>query len=131
MATAGSCRRIARWCSEPAEMSGDPVSKPMFTPTAVTAPFWKAAAAGSLVVQNCQACGHSQFPPRAVCLRCRGDQLGWREASPFGTIFSFSIAHRAPTPAFKHELPYVVALVELDDGPLMMMNIRDAALDKV
>lgn len=100
-------------------MSGKPVP----TPNADTKPFWDACGEERLVVQTCRSCGHTQFYPRALCVKCESRDLDWREAEPKGTVHSFTIVHRAPTPAFREDSPYVLALIDLEDGFRMMMNI--------
>jgi uncharacterized OB-fold protein len=112
-------------------MPGNPLAKPAVIPTPETAPFWHGAAAGKLLFQVCGACGHAQFPPRPVCLNCRGTALDWRESAGRGSVFSFTVVHRAPLDSFRVDVPYVVALIDLEEGPRMMMNIRRCAPEQV
>lgn len=84
-----------------------------------TAPFWAAAADGQLVVQRCPACGALRWPPGPVCTECLTPGGEWAPVRPTGTLYSYAEYHRALDPAFAAEVPYVVALVELDDGPRM------------
>ena len=105
--------------------------KPVPTPNADTKPFWDACNEERLIVQTCQSCGHKQFYPRALCVKCEGRDLVWREAVPNGTGHTFTIAHRAPTPAFKEDAPYLLALIDLDDGFRMMMNIVNTPHDAI
>lgn len=98
-------------------------AKPTPAPNADTRPFWDACNEERLIVQTCKACGHVQFYPRALCVKCEGRDLDWRDAKPTGKVHTFTIVHRAPTLAFKAEAPYVLALIDLDDGFRMMMNI--------
>lgn len=79
---------------------------------------------GELRVQRCEACDALQFPPRAVCLACGSTALAWTVVPPRGTIHTFTIVHRAPTPAFKARVPYAIALVDLAPGVRMMMNVE-------
>ncbi len=94
------------------------------TPTAETLPFWTAASEGRLVYQHCIACKKAQFPPRNRCARCGDTEIVWRESHGIGTIHSFTVTERAATPAFKEDVPYVIALVDLDEGFRMMVNVR-------
>jgi len=113
-------------------MNDKPVpAKPAPTPNADTRPFWNSCNEGRLIVQHCRACGHVQFYPRALCVRCGGRELDWRDAAPAGRVYSFTVAHRAPSPAFRPDVPYVLALIDLDDGFRMMMNVVDCAPDAV
>ena len=79
--------------------------------------FWAAAAEGRLVVQQCEACGQTQYPPELNCHACYGFELGWREVEGTGSVWSWvGVAHPAH-PALREFGPYVVALIELDDLP--------------
>jgi len=61
--------------------------------------------------------------PRHVCPSCWSPEKEWVTAAGTGTVHSFSIIHRAPLPSFKDHVPYVIALIELEEGPRMMANI--------
>lgn len=101
--------------------------KPAPRPTAETEPFWAACARGVLTVQRCAACGRTQFPPRVLCSHCHADDLGWIVAAGRGRIHSCTVVHRAPGPAFLADMPYVLALIDLDEGVRMMMNVIGCA----
>ena len=103
--------------------------KPWPVPNADTAPFWEGCSAGELRLQRCAACGAAQFPPRALCAQCHAAAPGWQRASGRGRIVSHTRVHRPPSPAFKADLPYVVALVALEEGPRIMVNLRGAAAE--
>ena len=94
------------------------------------APFWEAAARGELLYQECPTCGHRQFYPRALCTACGADPE-WAEASGRGTVHTFTVVRQYGTPPFKDELPYVVAVIELDEGVRMIGNVTDCAVDAV
>jgi uncharacterized OB-fold protein len=106
-----------------------PTQFPAPTPTELSRPFWRAANEGRLVVQRCDACGHYRWTPQILCTRCLAEPFTWTEVSGRGRIYSFTTVHRAPTAGF--ETPYVLAVVELQEGPLMLTQIvgedRDAA----
>lgn len=106
-------------------MTGTPETpaKPVPRPNADTRPFWDACNDGRLTFQKCRSCGHAQFYPRSACTACESADLEWRDAAPHGTIHSFTVVHRAPSPAFRADVPYVLALVDLADGFRMMMNV--------
>jgi uncharacterized OB-fold protein len=84
-----------------------------------TAPFWKGATDGKLVVQACTKCGYLRWPPGPLCNECLSPDTEWKAVSPTGTLWSYAVYHRAMNPKFKDQIPYTVALVELDDGPRM------------
>jgi uncharacterized OB-fold protein len=95
------------------------------TPTPESAAYWEACNEGRLVIQRCGACGHHQFYPRLLCTRCMSGDLGWHEASGQGRVKSFTIIRRPVTEAYADDVPYVVALIELAEGPTMMSNVVD------
>ncbi len=104
--------------------------KPIPAANADTQAYWEAAAKERLLYQVCGGCSHTLSYPRGVCPRCHSGDLAWRESSGRGRIVTFSIVHRAPTPAFKADVPYVLALVDFDEGFRLMMNVLgDDALD--
>jgi uncharacterized OB-fold protein len=96
-------------------------NRPSPTPTALSAPFWEAAARDTLVRQVCGACGWNFFTPRLACPNCLSEAWSWEESSGQGTIYSFTVCHRQPVPGFT--VPYVLAIVELDEGWAMLTNV--------
>jgi uncharacterized OB-fold protein len=86
-------------------------------------PFFHAAARGRLVVQRCNSCDALRWPPLSGCPECRGRGTTWVDVTPSGTIWSFVVYHRAFQASLKEEIPYTVAMVELDDGPYMVGRI--------
>jgi uncharacterized OB-fold protein len=99
------------------------IDKPCPVPTRETRPFWTACAEGRLAYQRCGRCGKAMFPPGDVCRTCHARLLEWQAASGFGTVHSFTIVHRAPTKAFADDVPYVLALIDLEEGFRMMANV--------
>ena len=84
-------------------------------------PFWQAAMRRQLVIQHCAACGAHQFFARPFCLGCESDRLEWVPASGLGTIYSVTTVHRQASPDLP--VPYVNALVQLDEGPRLLTTI--------
>jgi uncharacterized OB-fold protein len=107
------------------------MERPIPVPDAATAPYWSAANEGRIVLPRCAECGRFHFYPRALCPFCSSDKLDWTQCSGRGTVYSFTVVHRAPSPAFAAEVPYVVAIVELDEGPHLMTNVTGCAPDAV
>jgi len=99
-----------------------PIPAPPVNPE--TQPFWDAAAAGTLLVKRCTACGQAHHYPRARCPFCGSDATEWIEASGRGTVYSFSVFRRAP-------VPYAIAYVTLEEGVTMMTNLVDGDLDAI
>ena len=87
-------------------------------------PYWEAAREHRLVVQRCGACGKHVFYARALCPHCHAEGLEWVEASGRGTVHSFTVARRPAGPWFADRVPYVVALVDLDEGVRMLGSLR-------
>lgn len=94
-----------------------------------TLPWWEAAAQHRLLVQSCGACGRTRLPPRPLCPVCRSFDAGWIEVSGGGTIYTYTIVHRAPVPSLRERLPYVVIVVELKGGggARLTSNLVDAS----
>jgi len=77
--------------------------------------FYKLLGEGKLMGSRCRSCGRLLVPPRPVCPSCYGTDMEWVELKGEGTVESFTVIHVAP-PQFADEVPYVVALVKLDEG---------------
>ena len=86
-------------------------------------PYWDAARQGRLILKACPACRKPHFPPRHLCPACWTPATEWINSSGNGCVYSFTIMRRAPLPEFATRAPYVVALIDLDEGPRMMANI--------
>lgn len=93
--------------------------------------YWEAAREGRLLVQRCRACGEHQFYPRRHCVRCFAPKPEWVESKGTGRLHTFSVVHRTATPGFADEVPYVFAIVELDEGPRLTVNVVDTPLDEL
>ncbi len=100
-------------------------ARPIPPSSPLTEPYWEAARRGELSLQRCEGCDVRIFPPRAHCPECGGDALRWAPVSGRGTLYSYTVAHRPPHPAFADQLPLVVAIVELEEGPRMVTNLVD------
>ena len=98
-------------------------------PSPLTAPFWAAAADRRLVRQVCDRCGENVFTPRAACPRCWSESLTWTDSDGVGTVHSATAVHRAPDGS--RATPYVVAIVDLDEGWHLMSNIVGCPPDVV
>lgn len=80
------------------------------------APHWEGLARGELLIQRCAACGNAQWPPNSRCTSCQSDGIDWIQASGQGTVWSFIRYEKALHPAYKDWVPYVVAVVALEEG---------------
>ncbi len=97
--------------------------KPVPRPSPESLPYWNAAREHRLEIQCCDACGQFWFPPSQSCPHCQSTNFTWTPVSGRGKVFSFVTYHRVYHPAFAKAVPYVVALVELDEGPRLLTNI--------
>ncbi len=104
--------------------------RPLPRPDPVSKTFWEGCRDGRLLIQQCPACGHRQFYPRALCTSC-GQTPEWREATGRGTVHTFTVIRQNYARPFRDLLPYVVAMIELEEGPLMMGNVTDCDVDGV
>ena len=95
----------------------------------ITRSFWEAAARQKLVRPVCDDCGTNFFVPQIACSKCHSEAWTYQESSGRGTVTSFSIVYRAPTS--DHQPPYIVAIIDLDEGWNMMSNIVGSAHESV
>jgi len=97
---------------------------PAFAPTVSpeSKPFWDGTALGKILLPQCNDCGTVIWYPRTSCPECMSTDVDWFEASGRGTIYSFAIVRRAGGP-WRDALPYVLAYVELEEGPRVLTNI--------
>ena len=93
--------------------------------------YWEAGGEGRLLIQRCRGCGEHQFYPRGHCVHCFGRDLDWVQASGAGRLHTFSVVHRTSDPAFADDVPYVFAIVELDEGPRLTVNVIDTPLSEL
>ena len=105
--------------------------KPLPHPNEVSQPFWDAAKRHELQIQRCNACGTHIFYPREACSACLSPDLLWIPVSGKGTLYSYTIAQAPTHPAFADDVPYVIAIVELKEGPHITTNLVGCQPDQV
>lgn len=105
--------------------------KPIPVPNSETRPYWEGTRRHTLLLQTCDSCGHAQLYPRMLCTRCKAEALSWKPSSGKGVVYSYTIIRRAPSKAFKADVPYVLALVQLEEGVRLMTNIVGCAPEAV
>ncbi len=93
--------------------------------------YWEGTLREELLIQTCDACGHRQLPWGPCCARCLSQELGATRASGRGSVFSFTVVRQAIHPTFSSTVPYVVADVELEEGPVITTNVTDAPVEEV
>ena len=101
-------------------MSDLPAPPPPITPE--TQPFWDATARGQLVLPRCKTCTTVIWYPRAICPACHSMEIEWFDASGRGTIYSYTVVRRG---GYAGGGDYVLAYVELEEGPRILTNIVD------
>jgi uncharacterized OB-fold protein len=85
--------------------------------------YWEGAGRGELVLQRCRACGTVQHKPRAVCATCLSGDIEHFVASGRGTVYTFTVTEQNMTPPFRDAVPYVMAYVQLEEGPRLLTHI--------
>jgi|TARA_B110000259_G_C14025767_1_gene404646 uncharacterized OB-fold protein len=94
-------------------------------------PFWDATAIGILKIQKCSKCDMNIFYPRLYCPSCGSKEIEWIEALGTGNVYSFTVVENNAPSAFIVDMPYVVAVVELDEGIRMLTNIINCNLEQL
>ncbi len=82
-------------------------------------PFWDAAKQERLSIQKCTDCEKHIFYPRIACPHCFSEKVEWVEASGKGTVYSFTVVESNSPSAFINDIPYIVAVVKLEEGVQM------------
>jgi uncharacterized OB-fold protein len=101
------------------------------TPDQFTQPWWDAAAEGRLVISRCRTCHEAHYYPRPFCPRCGGDDVAWEDASGRATLYTWSVVYQNDLPPFSQKVPYVAAVVDLEEGPRMMTNVIGGDFDRL
>ena len=93
--------------------------------------YWDAAAEGRLLIQRCPGCGHHQFYPRRHCAHCFAPDPVWHPASGRGRVHTYTVVRQTPNAEFGGDCPYLLAIIELDEGPRLTARILGASLVEV
>jgi uncharacterized protein len=96
-------------------------------PSEVSKPFWDACKAHELKMQFCTGCGSWIWYPRALCPGCgKRDMIEWRKLSGKGTLYSFTVIRQVidNSPAFQKDIPFVIGLIDLVEGPRIYSNVK-------
>ena len=105
-----------------ADIAGSASQRALPLPDHVSKTYWDATTRGELLIQRCPSCGQFQFYPRAACTQC-GSEPEWVKASGRGTLHTYTVIGQNRSAPFDALVPYVVGIVQLDEGPRMMTNI--------
>jgi uncharacterized OB-fold protein len=112
-------------------MSMSEYRKPVPVASLESKPYWEGIRQHRLLLPRCAACGRTWFPPSHLCPRCGSGDVGWAQSSGRGKVFSYVVFHRAYHPGFADDVPYAVALVELEEGPRLLGNVIGVPPDQV
>lgn len=105
--------------------------KPVPVPEPLTEPFWEGTRAGELRVQRCKACGANIFYPRERCPKCFATDLEWVKTSGRGRVYTYTVVRQPGNPAFNDDVPYIFAIIQLDEGPRMNSNVTGIPFEQV
>lgn len=100
-------------------------SKPVPKPSPETAAFWEGTRKHQLMIPWCGDCQKFFFFPRSFCPFCYGENISWEKSGGKGSVYTFTVVHRASIPSFSADVPYVYALIDLEEGVRMTGNIMD------
>jgi uncharacterized OB-fold protein len=108
-------------------MADSPARSDLPTIEPESRPYWDAAAEGRLLLRSCSDCGTVHHYPRPFCPACWSENVEWVEASGRATLYTWSTVFVNDMYPFRERLPYIAAVVDLEEGPRMMTNVVDAA----
>jgi uncharacterized OB-fold protein len=87
-------------------------------------PFWDSLKAHAAEVQRCDECGKYRYVPTEICNRCHSRAATWTQISGLGSIYTYTVVHRAPTPAYQADAPYPIVHVGMEEGFRMIGSLR-------
>ncbi|MBH77065.1 MAG: hypothetical protein CL897_02385 [Dehalococcoidia bacterium] len=112
-------------------MADETPTKPVSQPDELTEPFFAAGEEGRLLLATCVVCKEMRLPTSPTCPNCLGEGYEWNQVSGRGKVYTFGIMHQRYHPAWEPELPYNIAVVELEEGPRMPANIIGVENDEI
>ena len=101
------------------------------SPTPLSERYWEGTRRGQLLFQECRECGARWHPPMPICPTCHSNHVEWRAAAGGGSVYTYTVVYHPTHPAFQEQVPYVVAVVELDEGPRVVTNIKHCPVEAV
>lgn len=110
-------------------MSEHKKTLPLITPTSKV--FYDGCNEGKLLYQKCRDCNEVIFFPQSICPGCLSHNVEWKESQGKGKLYSFTITHSNAPPEFAKDTPYVLAIVEMNEGYKMMTNIIETDFDRL
>lgn len=110
-------------------MSAGSLPRPTIFPSPDAVPFWEACRRRELSIPYCLACRHFFFYPRSICPACGSREVAWRRVTGRGRVYSFCIHHQSALRGFREAVPFVTAIIELDEGPRLMTFLTEIEPD--
>lgn len=105
------------------------VSSPVPVPQPESDRYWEGLRRSEIWMRRCEDCRKAYFYPRDICPNCGSARTQWFRASGRGTVYTFAVVHRAPHPGFGDRVPYVAAIVELEEGARIPTNLVGVDVD--
>jgi len=105
--------------------------RPLPIPDLDSAVYWEAAHRREFLLQRCVSCERFRFYPRSICPYCFSEAFEWKRLSGQGTLYSYTVIHKPPSPAFRDKVPFILALIDLAEGVRMMSNILECEPNSV
>lgn len=93
-------------------------------PDTDSAPYWAALGEERIELQRCSQCRRLRFPPLGRCPWCASTQFARETVDGAGCVYSWVVVHRAFQPSFATDVPYVIATVDLDAGPRLVVRLE-------
>ena len=93
--------------------------------SSLTEPYWEGARQHQLLLQRCTACGHVWHPPLPRCPSCHSAELEWMPSAGRGVVYTYTVVYHATHAAMADKVPYIAALIQLDEGPRVLTNLRN------
>jgi uncharacterized protein len=97
----------------------------------LTEPYWEGARQHQLRIQRCLGCGHVWHPPLPRCPECHAAEVEWTPASGRGRVYTYTVVYHPTHAAMADKVPYIAALIQLDEGPRVLTNLRNCAEEDV
>lgn len=100
-----------------------PYRKPLPVLEPETRPFWEAAARREYMLKRCSSCKQFHYPPQNVCPHCLSSNTVWIRGSGYGKVYSYTITYQGGGPGYAEEVPFVLGIIELDEGVRVWSNV--------
>ena len=93
-------------------------------------PFWEGTKRHELLIQRCKRCSGYVWYPREVCTTCFSPDMEWTRMSGKGRLYTYTVIHQPANPVFRPDVPYIYAMIQLDEGPHMVSNLVECPVDE-